>query len=166
MIGSVRDLIKFAAERGVTISEDEAPVLIAKANDYLETLNWLGSPVNPEQEFPWPRTGVDFNGSILQDEFGNAIEISPGVPFIASLIPRNVYRAIYRLCIEQKNGVDIQPTVAGKQIIEERIEGALTFKYDSASIGNPPVFPWIDALLGRWIKGSVNGGTRFQVRRG
>ena len=55
------DLIAFAAARGVTLVTDEE-VLLIKAMDFIESLQYKGTKSTAEQPLQWPRNGVSVDG--------------------------------------------------------------------------------------------------------
>lgn len=146
MIGTPNGLVAFADARGQEIALNDAAVALMKANDYLGGLCWKGSPVDEEQEDIFPRM---INGK----------EVST---------PAKVVTAAYRLSMASADGVDLEPiTEGGAQVIEERVEGAVTMKYAENTIGMLPSFPWIDNLLSAWLDGEcLNESLAFNVKVG
>lgn len=148
MIGTPEGLITFAADRGVVIdATDDANIALTKAGDYLGGLCWKGKPVDEDQEDPFPRT---INGQEVQ-------------------LPNKVVTAAYRLGMASFEGVDLEPIrEGGAQVIEERVEGAITMKYAEATIGSVPSFPWLDKLLSSWVDdcGPDSLACNVSVRRG
>ncbi|QHJ80232.1 MAG: hypothetical protein [Bacteriophage sp.] len=145
MIGTTAGLIAFAAARGQTITEDDAPVALTKAGDYLGGLSWKGSPVDPDQDDIFPRT---LNGT----EYST---------------PKKVTTAAYRLAMAAADGVDLEVvTEGGAQVIEERVEGAITMKYAESTIGQAAMFPWLDSLLNDWLAEAVNESLAFNCKVG
>jgi len=164
MIGNIKDFIKYALDRGVIILEDEAPVFLTKATDFLANKCWEGDQVDDEQ--PWPRRNLIFNGSTLLDGDGNPINAKDGETIEQPATPKKVVTATYRLAMEVANGVDLMPTVTGSQTLSERVEGAVTVTYAESSIGTPLQLPWLDSLISDWSYCEQNGGLNFAVRRG
>ncbi|AZS06249.1 putative head-tail adaptor [Pantoea phage vB_PagS_MED16] len=148
MIGTVQGLIDYAAARGVTVDELLAPVWLTRASDYLSRMCWIGKPVDPLQDGPWPRKWLDEDG----------IELSG--------TPPEVTTASYRLAMAVGEGVDLEPITSGKQITKAAISGAVSVEYDINSIGAGPDFPWWDSLVGGWLKCEESGGINFDVFRG
>lgn len=150
MIGNTTDLIAYAAARDVTIDPAKASGLLQKATDYLDGLCWIGSRANDQQDDSWPR--VDGQGK----------PITGGAP---AGIPKMILNASYRLAMEASTGVVLTPSFAGKQVVEERVEGAVDIKYDKDSLYNAPSFPWLDAMLTDYIECEPSL-VNFSVMRG
>lgn len=145
MIGTPTALIAYASARGQAISTDEAPIALVKANDYLDGLLWVGLPVDEDQEDPFPR--------IIKGQ-----EVA---------LPAKVTTAAYRLAMLAADDVDLEPvTEGGAQVIEERVEGAVTMKYAENTIGMLPSFPWLDGLIGKWLEDSAGDGLAINVKVG
>lgn len=173
MIGTVTGLIDYAAARGVTIADDEAPILLTKAGDYLATMCWEGKATGDES---WPRSGLVYDGSTLLDAQGNIIltttingetvAIQNGDTVTQPATPKAIITATYRLAMEVSNGIDLMPTVTGSQVLSERVEGAVTVTYAESSIGTPLNLPWLDGLIGSWLMCAVPSRINFRVSRG
>lgn len=162
MIGNVQDFIAYAGARGVVIDPAQAPILLVKATDLLNTFCWVGQPVDPAQEDSWPRVGYD--GSPIVNDAKQPIEISPGVYLTVSNIPAKIQFAAFRLGMEASAGVDLMPTVAGKQTLKETVVGAVSVEYDKDSIGAAPYFPWLDSFISAYIL-CEDTGINFAVGR-
>ncbi|WCD42729.1 head-tail adaptor Ad1 [Pectobacterium phage Ymer] len=144
MIGSTDGLIAFASERGITISETQAPIYLRVANDYLDGLKWKGTPSEANQDDIFPR---EINGATVTE-------------------PKGVTKAAYRLAMCVADDIDLEPVVAGPQIIQESISGATSTTYSEAWIGAAPNFPWLDSLVGEWVDGSIGASVNFRIYRG
>ncbi|QYA57213.1 putative head-tail adaptor [Escherichia phage KW1E_UTAR] len=148
MIGTIPELIVYASARGQSIEDTEGGVALVKANDYLSGLCWIGSPVDEDQDDPFPR--------IIK---GQQVET-----------PKKVITAAYRLAMASAEGVELeQITEGGAQVIEERVEGAITMKYAEATIGSAASFPWLESLVGTWVDDSCGQNSlacNVSVRRG
>lgn len=145
MIGSSADLIAFAIARGVTLDTTAAAVALQKSTDYLNGLCWIGTKTLAGQRDAWPRT--DDDGTDL------------GLPDV-------VADAAYRLAMDASKGVDLMPTFAGKQVLRERVEGAVDMTYAESTLYNGPVFPWLDGMIGEYLKCEEASGINFPVFRG
>lgn len=148
MIGTVPELVVYAGARGQTIETSEGGFALTKANDYLNGLCWIGSPVDEDQEDPFPRI---INGKQVET-------------------PKKVITAAYRLAMASAEGIELeQVTEGGAQVIEERVEGAITMKYAEATIGSVASFPWLESLVGSWVDNSCGPNSlacNVSVRRG
>lgn len=178
MIGDVDQLIAYAAARGVAVAEDEAPVLLVKATDYLNTLKWVGKkPAG--QDDSWPRTGLVFNGTPLYDEDGDqitTIELDDGTEAPLEdgdtlveppVTPRDIQLAAYRLAVLQGTGTDIMGDSApGAKVLEERVEGAVTVKYAEGSLYDPLKITGFISLIENWLLCVPRSGVNFNVERG
>lgn len=164
MIGTPDDFISYAADRGTVITPEKATVALVKATDLLNLSCWVGEQDGADA---WPRTGLIYDGRPLLDAAGNKITgLSKGDVVDQPAIPLTVLNATYMLALDSFKGVDLMPTIAGKQVIEERVEGAIDIKYAESSIGAAPVWPWWDQLLGPYITCEISTGINFNVYRG
>lgn len=58
------ELVTYAADRGVVVSEDDARIALNKAQDYLDTTYaFVGEPTQDDSEFP--RTGTQFPDDVV-----------------------------------------------------------------------------------------------------
>lgn len=70
------ELDTYAADRGLTIAGDQSELLI-RANDYLETLNFIGNRYTKEQPLEWPRINAYVDGFDIEvDEIPNDLKIA------------------------------------------------------------------------------------------
>lgn len=60
-------LTAYATARGITL-ESAPAVLLTKALDYLETLEWIGVKTDPDQALSWPRADAYVDGYMLPDD--------------------------------------------------------------------------------------------------
>lgn len=157
MIGKTQDLIAYALNRGVIIETQQAPILLVKATDYLNTLCWIGKPADTAQEDCWPR--VDNSGNAIVDDKASPVAKD-------SSIPAKIQISAFRLAMEVSGGVDLMPTTAGKQTVKESVSGAVSVEYDVNSIGAKPDFPWFDSLVGDYVLCDLGDSINFKVGRG
>lgn len=126
----------YAADRGVTLGDDAAiTAQLINATDYLESFDYIGSPVSFTQSLSWPRINVIFD---------------PDNPFPSNEIPPQLVAANCQLVIEQANGIVIQPSVdhaSGGFITQEKVD-VLEVRY-SERIGttSQPLMPKVATLL-------------------
>ena len=135
--GNVADARTYAAARGVTLSVVDADleVQMILAMDYLEALAFVGRVVSFTQALSWPRKLVQFDID---------------TPFPDDEIPPQLILAQYQLCIEQANGINLQPTVDHSQggfITEEKVDVLLTKYSEQVGTTSEPMMPKVDALL-------------------
>jgi hypothetical protein len=127
----------FALNRGVVLSADD-PTLstqLINATDYLETFNYVGSPVSYTQSLSWPRNNVQFD---------------PDNPFPANAIPIQLVYAQYQLCIEQFNGINLMVTVDHSQggfVIEDKTDVLMTKFSERIGTTVQPTMPKVAAYL-------------------
>lgn len=170
MLGNQQDFIAFAAARGLTVEPDEALVALQKATDYLNVLCWKGELLQPDQLDCFPR--INIPGYPLKDADGNTItEQLPGdapLPDLPKPIPTKALECLYRLGMTSAEGVDLMPiTEGGKQVLEERVEGAVTVRYDAGTIGAGVSLPFVDQLLEKLLECSTTSGLgNFNVYAG
>lgn len=177
MIGKPEDLITYAEARGVTISNDEAPVLLVKATDYMNTFNWKGSKP-PGQEDSWPRTGITYNGDALVNEDGEEvtlIEHSDGTETAIEIgdvigsppvTPKSIFTATYRVAMAIGDGADIMAITSGGKVKQESVSGAVSITYADGTETDPLVIPGFDQLVAAWLANAVTNGINFSVMRG
>lgn len=177
MIGKPEDLIAYAEARGVTIGADEAPVLLVKATDYMNTFNWSGDkPAG--QEDSWPRTGISYNGDPLINEDGDAvtvIEHSDGTETAIEIgdvvgsppvTPKSIILATYRVAMAVGEGADIMAVTSGGKVKQESVSGAVSITYADGTETDPLVVPGFDQLVAAWLANAVTNGINFSVMRG
>lgn len=131
----------YATARGVTLDPSDAVVeaQLINAMDYLEGLNYKGSPVSVTQALEWPRKNTVY-------------AFDPTTPFPSNQIPVSLVDAQCQLVIEQANGIDIEPTVAGNggvagAIIEDKVDVLTTRYSDKIGTTSEPIMPKVNALL-------------------
>lgn len=152
MTGYVADLdfIAYAAARGVTIAALDAPVLLTKAMDYLDTLDarWQGERTDQAQEFSWPRSGVFVSGRELD----------------SATVPAAIERAQMMLAM-QAISVELLPAIKPQQsgAVTGKSVGDVSLSYGNGSSNMAPLFPAVAALLGPYFR--LGGGSNFNVSR-
>ena len=60
------ELTEYAADRGITLTETPS-VLLLRAMDYAESLNYPGRKTSGTQPLQWPRTGARIDGYTVPD---------------------------------------------------------------------------------------------------
>ena len=152
MTGYVADLdfIAYAAARGVTVTALEAPVLLTKVMDYLDTLDarWQGERTDQAQELAWPRSGVFVNGRELD----------------SATVPAAIERAQMMLAI-QAISMDLLPAIKTQQsgAVTGKSVGDVSLSYGNGSSNMAPLFPAVTTLLGPYFR--LGGGSNFNVSR-
>ena len=130
---SVDDCRHFAINRGLSLPDEDKKiiVLLNRAMDYLETINWKGKPSNESQPLSWPRKDI--------------VKDSRKIPCDA--IPQQIIDAQCYLAIHS-NDIDLLPVVSGGgEVLSESIAGALSVTYASGSKDDLPKIPFISRLL-------------------
>lgn len=170
MLGNAADFIAFAAARGVTIEAEDAPIALQRATDYYNVLCWKGEVLQPDQSDCFPR--INIPGYPLKDADGNVItEQLPDdapVPDLPKPVPAKALECLYMLASCSAEGVDLMPiTTGGSQVLEERIEGAVSVKYDAGTIGAGVSLPFVDQMLVRLLECTTTSGLgNFEVHAG
>jgi len=106
-----------ALQRGITLpaTDEEQEVLLIKAMDYMQSLNYQGLRYSKEQNLKWPRVGVVIDGFYYDyDE-----------------LPEQLLRGQTQLAFDAMT-VDLQPTVTPSPtgaVIEQTVVGAVSVKY-------------------------------------
>lgn len=130
----------YAADRGVTLSATDSVVTayLINGTDYLESfaLRYVGLPADFTQSLSWPRQCVQFD---------------PDTPFPDDEIPPILIQALYQTCIEQSNGIVLQPSTnyaaSGGFVTMKKVD--VIEKRFSEHIGTTalPVLPKVSSLL-------------------
>jgi NAD(P)-dependent dehydrogenase (short-subunit alcohol dehydrogenase family) len=125
----------FATARGKTLSavDATAEAALIKAMDLIESFRarFQGAKVSGDQELQWPRTGVVVDGFPVDDDE----------------IPACLWKAQAALAIEAQT-VDLFANTDGREIVLERVEGAITTQYAQTGDSGPqPYFGLAEALL-------------------
>ena len=137
----------FAALRGVTLDATDGPVeiLLVRAMDYLESLNFIGAPANPDQALAWPRKDAPMPFS------------DDGETYPTTLIPQRVKNAQMQLAIEAQ-GTDLMPSGDGRQVLKEKVDVIETQYAEGSTSVATPVFPKVDAYLNGLLDNSSGLG--------
>ncbi len=140
------DVTTYATDRGLTLTAS-ADVLIIKAMDYLETLNYIGDKQTEEQALQWPREQVYI------DDF----YIEP------TTIPQELKNAQMSLCMSIDAGTDpmaIVPRATKKEKVD-----VLEVEYmDNAA--SKAIVTSVNRMLSKLLKGGGAASTQFNVSRG
>lgn len=131
---TVADARIYAANRGVTLSDDDDTVAtqLVRSFDYIETKECEFQGVRVYAESAFPRVGVIING----------VEIAEDA------IPKLLIAAQVQTVMALAGGIDILPNfVAADYVTEEKV-GPLTTKYaDPLAVGMGPKLGAVDAML-------------------
>lgn len=130
---SVEECKSYALKRGLTLSHNETTIseLLFQAMDYLEGINWKGTPSNENQSYSWPRVGV--------------VKDSMNIP--SDTIPKQIKEAQCYLAIKAQE-MDLQPaSEGGSEILSESIAGVISLNYAQGSNSSKPNFSFINGLL-------------------
>lgn len=132
---SVTDAKAYAAARGLTLPSTDAAVeiLLIKAMDYIESFRaeFKGTKTAKENPCQWPRSGVTIDGFDIDED-----EIPDLLPKAQAQIAVHAYTQ------------DLMPIGDGREVIKERIEGAIEIEYAQTGDTAPqPWFPVVQALL-------------------
>lgn len=140
---SVADLEAFAAARGITIVGDPE-VLLIKAMDYIESLDFCGHKVSSTQSLSWPRYGVKVDGFY----------------YPAAYIPPELKNALMQTALSIDAGVDPLSTIP--RVIKSASVGPMSVTYaDDSETEN---IRRINASIAKLI--ACHTGTSFHVYRG
>lgn len=177
MIGTPAALITYAAARGVTVGEDEAPILLVKATDYMNTFDWTGKkPAG--QEDSWPRENIVFDGTpvfnadgdqitVIEHSDGTKTELEEGdVIETPAVTPQTVFTATYRVALAIAEGNDVTAVSAGGKVKQETVSGAVSITYADGTESNPIVIPGLNQLINPWLNSALYSGLNFNVMRG
>jgi len=148
---TVAECRAYAALRGLTLPSTDAAVevLIVKANDYLESLDYKGEKTDNAQALEFPREGLVINGEELPSDE----------------VPEKLKQAQCRLAYEA-NSTDLLPTGNGREVIKEKVD-VLEVQYaEKGTSVDKPTFTSVDSLLKDFISGAstVTGAALKTVR--
>lgn len=139
------ELIKFASDRDIDFDNSKASSSLINAMDYLSTLNYAGVKKSLTQPLDFPRIGLVGDNSVFNGE-----------------IPKRIIMAQCRIAIEFSDSSSGAFITGSPEIIEERIEGAITTKYAQGTNDGQIKFPWLNALLGELV---ISNDGFMRVRR-
>lgn len=140
----------FAAQSGDTVSDDD-DTLSGQAVKAFRFINgrenqMQGERVSADQTGCYPRECVTLYGKF---------------DVASDAIPLQLKQAQAQLCIEQENGVDIEPTATEAALTRKKI-GPLEWEWDAGAATNSPDMPKVDAFLEPLFK---RGGFTLMTRR-
>lgn len=146
---TVAEARSFADLRNLLLptSDADLEVLIIKAFDYLESLDYKGVHANPPQSAEFPRRNL-----YLQ-----------GILFPESQIPYKLKQAQSQLTFEAVN-TDLQPTGNGREVLKEKVD-VVEVQYAEKGINVArPTFTSVNSFLKDLIKGGLSSGHLTSVR--
>ena len=147
---TVNQLREYAAARGLTVPEadNDCLVLLTVAQDWLETQDYIGERTGIKQTTAWPRTGVFLYGfRVGSDE-----------------IPDEIVKAQCQLAIDSMS-VDFMPVSEGREVIKEKIAGAVEVEYAATGGLVMPQPVKAKAMIRLLLKGASSGMGGFTVYR-
>lgn len=143
---STAELVAYAADRGITIVDDEsAEILVVKAMDYIEALEYKGIKFTYDQPLLWPRANVFIDDYLVYvDE-----------------IPADLKKAVFEVALSINNEVDPLENVGQ---VQQRVKvGPLEVEYAEGS-SPTPIVKKITYALRKLLRSGM--GSSFEVRRG
>lgn len=141
---SEAELIAYAAARGITLTADPE-ILLIKAMDYLESLNYKGYKKTRLQPLQWPRCGV----------------IIDCYCFPSDEIPQELKNAQMSLAISIDAGDD--PLATQSQSVKREKVDVIEVEYMDGS-SSSPIIKSVNAALSKLLAGG--GGNVLNVYRG
>lgn len=145
----------YATARAITLpaagsGTDPLEALLTKALDFIEGLRaeFQGVKVDADQALQWPRYGVVVDGYALDSD----------------VIPTVLKSAQCQLACDAYS-TTLMPVGGGREVIKERVEGAVEVNYSPGSGSNPqPQFTAAMALLAPLLTTGLSGGQLTTVR--
>lgn len=132
---TVAEARAYASARGVTLSatDGDVEILLRKAADFLNSLEeqFKGERVDPLQSLVFPREGVYLFASTTE--------------FPDDEIPELLKTAQCQLAVDAV-ATTLQPNGSGREVLEERVEGAVTVRY--AERGSGSITPELNKAMG------------------
>lgn len=133
---------QWATNRGIDLSlltDDQLSVFLINGTDYLESLQYyyVGRPTSSTQSLSWPR---------------KYIRLDPNTLFPTNEIPQSLLNALYQLCIEQNNGINLLATdnsgAEGGFVIMDKTDVLETQYSERLSAGTiDPILSKVNSLL-------------------
>ena len=152
---SVADVVEYAADRGVTITNEAATIAILQGMDYLETLSYAGYILEDEQALQLPRTNICSNTQTMNDYYYVTSRV-----YTAEQTVRIAKKALCELVIANQDGRI--PDVVTEAITESVQVGPIKIAYGSS--GNtatdgytPSVIPKVDNIIAPLLDNRGNG---------
>ena len=140
---SEADFATWLTDRGLTLTGDAGEQLI-KANDFLETLIYIGNKYSEAQALQWPRYNVYIDGYYVE----------------YSTIPKDLKTAQMQFAVSIDAGVDPLATIE-RAVKKEKLDVMEVEYMDSAASQ-----PFITAGYAALSKLLAGGGINFNVSRG
>lgn len=134
---SVAEARAFADLRNLLLPSGDAQleILIVKAFDYLEALDYKGEEANPPQDASFPRKNLYIQGVLFPD----------------SQIPFKLKQAQSQLVYEAQS-IDLQPTGNGKEVTKEKVD-VVEVEYSEKGINVArPTFTKVNGFLRDLVK--------------
>ena|SRR3569833_2155694 len=133
---------QYAENRGVTLPSDNdaLSVMLINGTDYIETFSqfFVGRQYSITQALSWPRSYV---------------RNSDNSYFPYNQLPDALLQALYQLCIEQQNGIDLlasyDPETSGGFVVMEKVDVIETRYSEKIATVREPSMPKVDALLAK-----------------
>lgn len=155
---SVTDARAYASARGLTlpaagVGTDPLEALLIKACDYIEALRgeFQGTKVTKDQALQWPRDGAVVDGYDVDTD-----EIPAILPLAQAQLACDCYA---------RSDALLMPSGDGREVVRERVEGAVDVQYSPGSGNNPqPEFTAARALLAPLLISALSGGQLGTVR--
>jgi len=147
---SAADARSYVANRGLTLPAagtgvDPVEVLLILAMDYLESLRaeYQGTKTAQTNPLQWPRVDVSIDSfSIASDEIPNELKLAQA-----------------QLACDSYSTGNLMPTGDGREVLSERVEGAVTVTYAQLGITNlQPIFTKARAMLSPLLSTGCYGG--------
>ncbi len=142
--GTEAGLTAYATARGYTLTLAPS-VLLNRAHDYLESLNYIGSKTDSTQEAEWPRKDA----------------VVDGVTLPSDTVPQDIINAEYQAAIGIDEGAD--PLAVSSQSIKRERVDVIEVEYQdgTSSAASNPV---LRGRLSKYLASSA-GGNNFVVTR-
>lgn len=141
---SEADVTTYATDRGVTLTAD-ADILIIKAMDYLETLDYIGTKFSQAQALQWPRNNVYIDGYYIEP----------------STIPQELKNSQMALCLSIDAGADPMATTE-RATKKEKVDTIEIEYMDNAA--TKAIITSVNRALNKLLK-SGSMGSNFNVDR-
>lgn len=137
------DLIEYATLRGVTITEEQAPILLTRALDWLELQKFKGVKYDQDQTLEFPRVPENYK---------------PPEPPVAPDVPVKITTAQLVCAMIYKSGGDPLAAIT-PQVTQETVVGAVSVSYsDKGGDGTSKVlYPQLEALLREYLDKAGDG---------
>ena len=142
---SEAELEAYSLARGVDLSAEDTEMLLIKAMDYIESLNYQGRKVEADQPLQWPRSFVRVDFYLLPDDE----------------IPQLLKNGLMQTAMSIFNSVD--PLADIGRVTSSETVGPISVTYEKGQ--SQTIVQKINVQLQKLLSSADSGAFGFEVRR-